>query len=59
MSEQSVIKSKVMIDMVNKNPIENGAVIFEDGLILCQVITKRLRIKLDLMQKFMTIKIQF
>ena len=33
MSEQSVIKSKVMIDMVNKNPIENGAVIFEDGLI--------------------------
>jgi len=33
MSEQSVIKSKVMIDMVNKNPIEDGAVIFEDGLI--------------------------
>ena len=33
MSEQSVIKSKVMIDMVNKNPIENGAVIFEDVLI--------------------------
>ena len=33
MSEQSVIKSKVMIDMVSKNPIEDGAVIFEDGLI--------------------------
>ena len=33
MSEQSVIKSKIMIDMVNKNPIEDGAVIFENGLI--------------------------
>jgi len=33
MPEQSVIKSKVMIDMVNKNPIEDGAVIFENGLI--------------------------
>ena len=33
MSEQSVIKAKVMIDMVSKNPIEDGAVIFEDGLI--------------------------
>jgi imidazolonepropionase-like amidohydrolase len=33
MPEQSVIKSKIMIDMVNKNPIEDGAVIFENGLI--------------------------
>ena len=57
MSEQSVIKSKIMIDMVNKNPIEDGAVIFENGLITLSGHYEK--IKLNLMQKFMIIMIQY
>ena len=33
MSEQKVVKSKWLLDMVSDKPIEDGAVIFQDGTI--------------------------
>ena len=33
MSEQKVVKSKWLLDMVSDKPIEDGAVIFQDGKI--------------------------
>jgi imidazolonepropionase-like amidohydrolase len=34
MSEQKVVRSKILIDMVNDKPLEDGAVIFENGIIV-------------------------